>query len=987
MNKRVGLLLVLLVTLMPIGAFYNAHAEEDLQTVVPALLSSRCVQCHGPGEAEAGLRLDGREHAIQELESGAYAIVPKQPTASEVLSRIKDDENPMPPEGERLTPAEIRLVEGWIEQGAIWEPHWAYRELSKPDLPKVANEELASWKKNPIDAFVVHKLQVLGMQPSVEADRRTILKRLYYDLIGLPPSPEQMQVFLEDKSTDAYEKVVDQLLASPHYGERWARHWMDVVHYADTHGFEHDIYRDSWPYRDYLIKSLNKDIPYSRFVEEQVAGDVLFPEDPNAIVATGFLATGPWDLSALQAGNVDSIDYQISQYLDRDDIVSTVMSTFVSSTVECARCHDHKFDPISQAEYYNLQAVFSGIDKAPREYDSDPEVMRRRIELTARLNEIETKRKNENPYLLEPSVQVAAASWVESLPTWTTLEPHTFSSAEGTTLEKQPKGSLFATGAKPEVDTYTIQAVAPLNQVYAVRLELLADERLPSGGPGRQDNGNLHLNEISIQAAPRSNPDAIKDLTLKSAHADFNQKDWEVEKSIDGNSSTAWGIHPEVGKSHSAVYLLEEPLSGDEEYELTFKLEQTHGRHHTIGHFRLAAIESYKPKSVEVDASLHDIVAIQNNLRTQEQKIKLAAAYLKWPLQQELDSLPAQQKIYCGTNQFQGDRGLQPAKSPRPIHILGRGSIYSPGELAVPGTLSCVPKMDSTFHLVNSDDEGQRRVALAHWLSSRDNVLTWRSIVNRVWHFHFGRGLVATPSDFGRMGAIPTHPELLDWLAVALQEHGGSLKWLHRQIVTSKTYRQASDYHANYAKQDADNRYLWRMNRRSLDAESIRDSLLSFSDKLDTKMGGPPVKHFVETRAFGLRKEADYGAFDVDSKDYFRRSIYRYIFRTMPDPFMNAMDCPDASQRAPVRNNSITALQAAAMQNDPFLVRQCEYIAERIERVQSKLPDQVDYMVQLIYGRPPEPKEVEMLVDYTTQHGLANACRVLLNSNEFLFVD
>ena len=979
-------LLLLLISLQ-FGFPSRIAKAEDLQTVVPALLAARCVQCHGPGEAEAGLRLDNRKHATLELESGNTAIVAHHPQNSEILNRAVDHDNPMPPEGEQLTAQEIDQIKQWIAAGAPWQPHWAYRELQQSEVPDIAAQEYQSWSKTPIDAFIWQKLSEHGLKPSPLADRRTLIRRVYYDLIGMPPTPEEVADFLNDESADAYQRVVDRLLASPRYGEHWARHWMDVVHYADTLGFEHDIYRDSWPYRDYIIKSLNDDKPYGRFVKEQVAGDVLYPDDPEALVATGFLATGPWDLSALQSGNSDSIDYLISQYLDRDDIVSTVMSTFVSSTVECARCHDHKFDPITQSDYYNLQAVFSGIDKAVRFYDPDPQVAQHRKNLLQRKADIESRQASQDESLLEKPLQDEAAHWVSSLPSWQVLEPIEYHSAEEAVLEKQPDGSLYASGNRPATDTYTIQVHSKLNRLSAVQLKLIADDRLPSGGPGRQDNGNLHLNEFVLKIAPLDNLEDKQQISFKTSQADFNQQGWEVEKSIDANPATAWGIHPEVGKSHSAIYVFNEPQESNAGFELTFTLEQSHGRQHTIGRFRLSAIENVEPNSHLIDNDIRTAASVPINERTLDQKINLATAYLSWPIEQELASLPEQQKVYCGTNKFVGDRGLQPAATPRPIHILARGSIHSPGPLAHPGTLSCVPELESNFAIENSSDEGERRVALALWLASEKNVLTWRSIVNRVWHYHFGRGLVATPSDFGQMGATPSHPMLLDWLALNLQKNDGSLKWLHRLIVTSGVYRQASNHNADYAKLDAENRYLWRMNRQMLTAESIRDSLLQFSEKLDSQMGGPPVKQFVETRVFGIRKEADYAAFDVDDPGYFRRSVYRYVFRTIPDPFMNAMDCPDASQRAPVRNQSVTALQAAAMLNDPFLVRQCEHIATRLLQETSELNYQVGLAFEMIYSRPPLADEHSAVVEYAKNHGLANACRVLLNSNEFLFVD
>jgi cytochrome c553 len=989
MIGRTLLLLTLLGTawsVLPVGTASKSSAA-DPNAEVPALLADRCIRCHGPGKAEAGLRLDLRNSATSKLESGNVAVVPGDPDGSELLRRASDSEDPMPPEGAPLTVAELQQIRTWIGDGAIWKQLWAYRVLHEPIVPQTTDSELSACIKTPIDAFILHRLKQRGLEHSAPADRRTLLRRVYYDLIGLPPTPEEMTSFLNDKTPTAYQRVVDELLSRPQYGERWARHWMDVVHYADTHGFEHDIYRDSWPYRDYLIQSFNADKPYARFVQEQVAGDVMFPDDPQALIATGFLATGPWDLSALQSGNPESIDHLISQYLDRDDIVSTVMSTFVSSTVGCARCHDHKFDPVSQADYYNLQAIFAGIDKATRLVDVDAEVAKLRVELPAHKAELQAKLASEDASLFEEPLQSAAIGWLALLPSWTVLDPISFVSTEGATLVKQPDGSILSTGVRPEKDTYTVRVQTSLKRLTAVRIDLIADERLPLGGPGRQENGNLHLNELTLTATPLNDRSTTKDIALKSARADFNQAGWEAEKSIDNNPGSAWGIHPQVGKSHSAYYVLQKPLTCEAGFELTFTLTQTHGDRHIIGRFRLGAIAAEDPDSLVIDTHLQPIIDTAPESRTKQQQAELAVSYLNWPLDRELSALPQPQQLYCGTNRFTGVGGHQPATKPRPIHVLGRGDIRFPGVLAQPGAMSCVPGLHAKFEISDPMDEGARRVALACWLSDNHNVLTWRSIINRVWHYHFGRGLVATPSDFGRMGTPPTHPELIDWLALRFQENEGSLKWLHRTIVMSNVYQQSSYHHKEHASIDSENQYLWRMNRNVLDAESIRDSILQFSGKLNLTMGGPPVKQFVETKVFGLRKEADYAAFDIEDPGNFRRSIYRYVYRTMPDPFMNAMDCPDASQRAPIRNQSITALQAAAMMNDPLLVRQCEHMAERLAGLKSNLPDQIAAAFQLLYGRPPETQEVDEVMNHAVEHGLSNVCRVLLNSNEFLFVD
>jgi hypothetical protein len=965
----------------------GAQFDREVQPLL-----SRCVQCHGPGKAKAGLRLDSRQAATAKLKSGNRAIVPGKPDESELLRRVRsaDGSERMPPKGAPLTAAQAETLRRWIAAGADWPEHWAYRPLTKPEPPRVAGD----WARTPIDRFILAKLAERGLAPSPPADRRTLLRRVYFDLIGLPPTPEETDAFLADNSSDAYEKVVDRLLASPHYGERWARHWMDVAHYAETHGHDQDRPREhAWPYRDYLIRAFNTDTPYGRFVREQVAGDVLYPDDPRATVATGFLATGPWDESSLRDIREDSIDREIGRYLDRDDIVTTVMSTFASTTIQCARCHDHKFDPITQQDYYGLQAVFAATDKADRPYDPDPKLAARRQQLTARRAELARQKEALDPALLAPAVQAEVAAWektvADSRRTWRVLEPVACTSAGGATLTRQPDGSILSEGKRPEKETCTVVADTGLESITGIRLELLPDDRLPHRGPGRADNGNLHLCEFTVSGAPRGATAATKPAAWGTARADYDQPGWTAAHAIDGKPETAWGIYPEVGKPHRAVFTFKEPLRQPGGARLTVRLQQTFGAGHIIGRFRLSVTDVPRPEDGDaLPEAVATIVNVAPAVWTRRQRADLTAYVLGQKLDRELAALPAQQLVYCGTHTFAPDGSFKPAPAPRPIHVLRRGDIRNPGPLAEPGSLSCVPGLEHRFELPDPNDEGARRAALACWLTDRRNGLAWRSIANRVWEYHFGLGLVDTPNDFGRMGSPPTHPALLDWLAVTLQENGGSLKALHRLIVTSAVYRQSTRHNSAFAEIDGDNRYLWRMNRQRLDAEAIHDAVLCFSGKLDPKMGGPSVRQFIQTPGVHVTPNVDYLNFNVDDPATDRRSVYRFVFRTLPDPFMEALDCPDASQLTPVRNASVTPLQALALLHDKFVVRQCELIAARIEAGSG--PDwgkQVAALYRLVLGRAPTARESGAVSAYAAKYGLANACRVLLNSNEFVFVD
>ncbi len=895
---------------------------------------------------------------------------------------------------------------------------WAIQPLTQPPVPATQH---ATRNTNPIDAFIEARLAEKNLAPVPEADARTLIRRLYFNLVGLPPTPEEVAAFERDWQTAAgnrplaIEPLVERLLASPRHGERWARHWMDAVHFAETHGHDQDRIRtNAWPYRDYLIASFNADKPYARFVQEQVAGDVLFPDDPQAVVALGLLAAGPWDESSLRDIREDTLDRQIGRYLDRDDIVTTVMQTFTSATVQCARCHDHKFDPISQRDYYSLQAVFAATDKANRRYDSDPAVHQRRRELKSRLAAAE---KGDRAVLLSANSQRAVDDWEKARggrpAEWKTIEAVTFVSTAGATLTRQPDSSLLASGQHGPTDVYTISAPPPLRKITAVRLEVLPDDSLPMRGPGREPNGNLHLSEFQLLVFERG-ANAPRRTPLRNPTADFNQSGWTIAHALDGMDKTAWGIHPNVGQPHVAVFELAESLSPAEGAALTFILKQLHGGH-CIGRLRLSVTDAEPAsRAALLPDTIPSVLKQPAPQRTEEQRATLTAFVLKQVLAAELAKLPAPSLAYVGGGEFEPDGSLKPATAPRPVHVLHRGEITKPREEARPGALACLEALPANFTLADAGDEGARRAALARWLTHHDNPLAWRSIVNRVWHHHFGRGLVDTPNDFGRMGGAPSHPELLDWLAVWFRDDaGGSLKKLHRLIVTSATYRRASvqysvssiqssipptarstehwklntDYSSPSAGSDPDNRLLYRMNRTRLDAEQVRDAILQISDRLDLRMGGPGDMQFDLQPGIHVTPRVDYGKFDLDGPAGRRRGVYRFLFRTLPDPWMEALDCPAGDQLTPARNNTVTVQQALAMWNDAFVARHAEHFAARLEREASDLDERIARAFELVLNRPPTADERRDFAGYARRHGLANCCRLLFNSNEFMFLN
>lgn len=1050
----------------PVGDRLPPVAQRSVSFAhdVQPILKRACKRCHGDEKQKGEYRLDVRDVALKGGESYAPNIIPQKSGESPLIQFVAGTGDlVMPPESERLTADEIGILRAWIDQGANWPDElagtlrdkrelWSLKALVQPAPPTLENQ---STPIPAIDAFIRAKLTEHQFAWSKPTDRRTLIRRVYFDLTGLPPTPTEVDAFVADPDPLSYEKLLDTLLESPRYGERWARHWLDAAHFAETHGNDQDRIRENaWPYRDYLIQALNADKPYTQFIQDQIAGDVLSPDDPSATAALGFLAAGPWDESSLRDIREDTLDRQIARYLDRDDMLATVMNNVNSLTVQCARCHDHKFDPISQRDYYALQAVFSGVERANRRYDADPTVGRQRTQLAIRKHQLESRSPAEMDSLLSDEVQQQVARWEQGRTSrgteWYVMDAASFTSSDGASLTKLPDCSILSGGPRPDKDTVTIVSI-PLascvvesavslektsdqanperkpetlgeRRITAVRLELMTDDSLPRRGPGRQDNGNMHLSEFEVFVDGNEKPE-----TLVNPTSDYNQPDWEIAKAIDQKEPTAWGIDPQEGKPHRAVFELKEPLLACGESttpetssetpvrrasHLKVVLKQWHGRQHLIGRMRISLTDAASP--VRVDAlpdAINAILTVPVAERTVQQRRELAVFVQLEAINRDLSLLPKPNLIYAAAADFDPDGSMKPPPGPRPIHILHRGDIRNPRQEVMPGSLSCITTLPSEFEVAAGSPESTRRAALAQWLTSRDNPLTWRSIVNRVWHHHFGRGLVGTLNDFGHMGEMPTHPELLDWLAVEFRDHGQSLKSLHRLIMTSETYRQSVEGPSQKADAasgtevtdprlalDADNRLLWRMNRTRLDAESVRDAVLAISGRLDLRMGGPSDRQFDLQPGIHVTPRVDYGKFDIASDLGRRRSIYRFLFRTLPDPFMESLDCPSGDQITPARGNSVTVQQALALWNDVFIARHCEFIAERVkrdvneQRTTQKNPEQqvhaeVQQLVRLTLCRAATPAEENQMSAYANKHGLANLCRLLLNSNEFLFLN
>jgi hypothetical protein len=594
--------------------------------------------------------------------------------------------------------------------------------------------------------------------------------------------------------------------------------------------------------------------------------------------------------------------------------------------------------------------------------------------------------------LQSSAVQADVRAWEKRLATaptpWTILSPRSFNATSGARLELQDDGSWLAAGAPADKDTYTLSAEVPGPALSAVRLEVLRDSRLPNSGPGRAENGNFHLSEFRAWIF-EPHAKAGRRLPVRWATADFEQKDWGIQKAVDGKEETAWGIDPQEGRSHTAVFEFEQPQKVAKGSTLVIELLQLHGRGHTLGRFRLATTDAPEPTGA-IPEAVQLALARSDNARTLEEQSRLAAYVISGRVSRDLAKLPAPSLVYAAASDFEPDGGLRPSNGPRIVEVLRRGEITKPIHPAHPGTLACIEGLPSRFQVQDERDEGDRRAALARWLADPANSLTWRSIVNRVWHYHFGRGIVGTPNDFGKMGATPSHPELLDWLAIWFRDEAkGSLKQLHRMLVLSATYQQGNDNPdaMTAASTDAENTLLWRMNRRRLEAEPVRDSILMASGQLDLRMGGPSDQQFELQPGIHVTPKVDYGKFDLEGNAGHRRGIYRFLFRTLPDPFMDALDCPAGDQLAPTRSDSVTVQQALALWNNAFVARYAERFAESLQRTAPNLEAQVSLAFKRTLSRDPKPIELEQFVRYARESGLANSCRLLFNSNEFLFIN
>jgi hypothetical protein len=869
-------------------------------------------------------------------------------------------------------------VDLWAEND-VW---WSRKPLVAPKVPTQN-----SWARNEVDRFILAKLKANDLRPSKEASPLALVRRVTHDLTGLPPTPQETEAFLEayKKNPDkAYEALVDWLLASPRYGERFARHWLDVAKYADTCGYDKDKLRpNAWPYRDYVIRSFNEDKPYARFVQEQVAGDALFPDEPDGILGLGFLAAGPWDFIGHAEVPESKIDGKVARNLDRDDMVSNVFNTFCAVTIQCARCHEHKGDPITQEHYYSLQSVFAAVDKANRKYGNDAATEKKRsgwekelVRYKGEKAKIEKQIKEQGGKALAKLDSQIKGLQAKAKPSAKRPE-YGYHSKIDQSADKA-KWVQVDLGERVDIKKIVLHAchddyngigagfgfpvgfkVIASNRADFSRSQVLVDES------GRDfANPGLVPIEHGVQSSARYIRVKATKLAPRSNDYIFALAELEI---LDGN-----GDNRALKAKVSSLDSIEAPVRWR-------RTNVTDG---------IWAQGSDKASAQEIAKLNKEKAALMASLQTPERMKRLTE--LENAIKQtngKIAKIPKGNMVYAAATHFKSEGQFKPTNGkPRPIRFLHRGDVTQPGDEVNPGTLPIFKKEAWQFNLPENHDESARRAALAKWLVRKDHPLTWRTIANRVWQWHFGQGLVPSPNDFGELGQTPSHPELLDWLALRFQNQGGSFKKMHKLLVMSATYRQASNGNESFAKADSGNRLLWRMNRRKLSAEEIRDAILSVSGKLNLEMGGPGYY------LFALEKTAhsphyEYHKFNPEDAKSHRRSIYRFIVRSQPNPFMTTLDCADSSQSTPKRNETLTALQALSLLNNKFSIAMARHFASRLEKEAEDMAEQVKRGHLLVTGRTPEKEEADLLVRYVQKHDLQNLCRAFFNLSEFTYLD
>ena len=968
-------LLLLLALVVPTRDAPAAEGPKPVNFVrdVRPILARNCFACHGPDDAhrEAELRLDTREGAST-AHDGRRAVVPSNVAESALVTRILSDDAtqkmPPPDSGKSLTAEQIETLKRWVAEGAAWGTHWSFDKPARPMLPAVKE---AAWVKSDLDRFVLARLEHEGLKPSPEADRHTLARRVAFDLTGLPPDSKLVAKFVNDPSPNAYEALVDELLKSPAFGERWARMWLDIARYADTKGYEKDLMRTMWRYRDWLIDAYNRDLPYDQFTREQLAGDLLPNATTEQILATAFHR----NTMVNDEGGTDNEEFRIAAVKDR---VDTTLQVWMGLTMGCAKCHSHKYDPISQREYYQFLAYFNQTEDAD-DYDERPKLATPTREQTRRVEQLngEIAKLEQQRDAVTPELKSAADEWAAKLKTargWVVLKqtPQNvvmYSAASGSKMTLQDDGSFLVEATSPAEETYMLTLPVDLPHFTGLKLEALTDKSHPRSGVGRAVNdGNFVLSEIKVQTAKTSGE--ITKVELSGAKADFSQNGYPVEHALQNpdRNKHGWAVSPEQTKPHTAVFTPAAPVALPAGTSLLVTLvhrfeNSTPG--FSLGRFRLSATSDDNPslddKVPEPILAIAKLAEADRSPAQQTQLMKHFAgiAPVTQPLRDQIASLK-KEIAAIAIPQTPILREL-PADKRRTTKLHVRGNFLEQSDVVEPAVLA-------NFHPLASDAP-TNRLGVATWLTSPDNPLTARVAVNRVWSQFFGAGLVETQEDFGSQGQSPTHPELLDWLAVEFM--GGASgetnsPWSHKRlckrIVMSATYRQSSRAASELLERDRFNRLLARGPRFRLEAEMIRDNALAVSGLLSQKMYGPSV---MPPQPDGIW-QSTYNTTKWETskgEDRYRRGLYTFIKRTTPYPAMTTFDAPSRELCTVRRINTNTPLQALVTLNDPAYIEAAQALSRRMvkEAASNTLADRLALGLQLALTRPARPNEIAAL--------------------------
>ena len=920
-----------------LSAFADSSEKVDFDRDIRPILSNTCYTCHGP---DANKRATELRFDVEESLFGKHdepVVVRGKPDESALVARITsgDPDYRMPPvdSKQQLSKAQIELLKRWVEQGAPYTGHWSFQPVVRPELPKV---EPVDWPRNGIDYFVLNRMAERNLQPSERASKETLIRRITLDLIGLPPTLKEVDAFLADDSQQAFEKVVDRLLASERFGEHFATEWLDAARYADSNGYQQDRTRTLWPWRDWVIRAFNSNMPFDQFSIEQLAGDQLENASMDQQVATGFHRNHMLNGEGGRIAEESRVEYVMNR-------VETTGAVWLGLTVGWARCHDHKYDPVSQREFYQLYSYFNSIDESGRVDaggNANPvmpvptkEQTARRAELWAELADLQKELRSATTaerQLAWEQGKLVELSKVDRPPVWELLKPGRFVSEQGQTMTLQEDGSLLLTGKNPNNDNYDIEFVANSSGITGVRIEAVPHPEFTNGGFARSDSGNFVLTDFSV-AARRSKETEFSPVRIGSAQATFEQGSFAIEKSFDGNSKTGWAVHnpSDMKIPRQAVYVFEKPIGGSEGTSLIVRMKhESQYAFHNLSRFRILVTTQPEPKLDNSDGgreALVNALKVESAKRNDAQKKLIAEEFRKGSpevvaVQKKVDATKKQQSDL--DKQIVRTMVMRERKDARETFVLNRGVWDQPikEQPIQPGTPECLPGLPQ--------DAPKNRLTLANWVVSKNNPLTPRVVVNRYWQHFFGVGLVTTPEDFGSQGERPTHPQLLDWLASEFVDSGWNVKHMLKLIVMSATYRQSSKATPAMMEADSSNQWLARGARFRLTSQAIRDQALMVSGLLVEKLGGPPVKPY---QPLGIWSDLSLGKIKYEQdhgENLYRRTLYTFWRRASAPTMLFDVATRQVCKVRTSRTN--TPLHALVLMNDDTYVEASRKLAERV---------------------------------------------------------